>query len=139
MASYRAPEVCSPLSATRTKEPSGAPLPGNPFPAGNQPSALVLDPTANYAFVANAGDSSVTAYSTSNGALKRLGSFTTGLQPVAIGLDPSTNHFLYTANFLGNNVSGFELTTTNGPLINTQNTPYASNAQPTAVAAIPHK
>jgi hypothetical protein len=58
---------------------------------------------------------------------------------VAIGLDPSTHHFLYTANFLGNNVSGFELTNTNGPLINTQNTPYASNAQPTAVAAIPHK
>lgn len=118
---------------------SGAALAGNPFPAGNQPSAMVLDPTANYAFVANAGDSNVTVYSTSNGALKRLGAFTTGLQPVAIGLDPSTNHFLYTANFLGNNVSGFELTTTNGPLINTQNTPYASNAQPTAVAAIPHK
>jgi len=118
---------------------SGAPLAGSPFPAGNQPSAMVVDPTSNYAFVTNTGDSTVTAYSTSNGALKRLGAFTTGLQPVAIGLDPSTNHFLYTANFLGNNVSGFELTTTNGPLINTQNTPYASNAQPTAVAAIPHK
>jgi DNA-binding beta-propeller fold protein YncE len=118
---------------------SGARLSGSPFPAGNQPSAIVMDSTAGYAFVANAGDSTVTAYTTSNGALKSAGTFTTGLQPVAIGLDPSKNHFLYTANFLGNNVSGFELTNINGPLINTQNTPYASNAQPTAVAAIPHK
>jgi len=74
-----------------------------------------------------------------NGVLKNEGTFSTGLQPVAIGIDPSTNHFLYTANFLGNNVSGFELTNTNGPLINAQNSPFASNAQPTAVAAIPHK
>jgi 6-phosphogluconolactonase (cycloisomerase 2 family) len=118
---------------------SGAKLPGSPFAAGNQPSAIVIDPTAGYAFVANAGDSTVTAYTTSNGALTSAGTFTTGLQPVAIGLDPSKNHFLYTANFLGNNVSGFELTNINGPLINTQNTPYASNAQPTAVTAIPHK
>jgi DNA-binding beta-propeller fold protein YncE len=118
---------------------SGTALPGSPFAAGNQPSAITLDPTASFAFVANEGDSTLTAYSTSNGALKSVGTFTTGLQPVAIGLDPSTNHFLYTANFLGSNVSGFELTNTNGPLINTQNTPYASNAQPTAVAAIPHK
>jgi len=118
---------------------TGVQLAGSPYQAGNQPSAITVDPTANYAFVANAADSTVTVYSTSNGILKSLGTFTTGLQPVAIGLDPSTNHFLYTANFLGNNVSGFELTTTNGPLINTQKTPYASNAQPTAVAAIPHK
>jgi len=112
---------------------------GSAIPAGNQPSAIIFDPAASYAFVANAGDSTVTAYTVSNGILKSAGTFTTGLQPVAIGLDPSKNHFLYTANYLGNNVSGFDLTTTNGPLINTQNTPYASNAQPTAVAAIPHK
>jgi hypothetical protein len=64
------------------------------------------------------------------------------LQPVAIGIDPSTNHFLYTANFLGTTVngtvSGFELSSTAGTLINSQNSPYNANALPTAVAAIPH-
>jgi 6-phosphogluconolactonase (cycloisomerase 2 family) len=121
------------------------PLAGNPFPTGNAPSAIVVDPSFPYAYVANATDSSVTAYSMSNGALTRLGSSTTGglsyptgLQPVAMGIDPSTNHFLYTANFLGNTVSGFELSQTDGTLLDAQFSPYASNNQPTAVAAIPH-
>jgi hypothetical protein len=78
----------------------------------------------------------------SSGVLASIGSYPTGLQPVAIGIDPSTNHFLYTANYLGNTVSGtlsgFQLSPTAGTLINSQGTPYVSNAQPTAVAAITH-
>jgi 6-phosphogluconolactonase (cycloisomerase 2 family) len=111
---------------------------GNTFPAGDQPVALVVDPSGDYVYVANSLDSTVSAYSINNGALTNLGSFATGVQPVALGIDPGMHHFLYTANFLGNTVSGFELDSTAGTLINTQNTPYASNAQPTAVAAVPH-
>ncbi len=112
---------------------------GSPFPAGNQPSAIVVDPSYAYAYVANAQDATVTAYSiSSTGALSRTGSYATGQQPVAIGIDPSTNHFLYVANFLGNTVSGFELSTTDGSLLDSQLSPYASDANPTAVAAIPH-
>jgi 6-phosphogluconolactonase (cycloisomerase 2 family) len=121
------------------------PLAANPFPAGNAPSAIVVDPSFPFAYVANSTDSSVTAYSIGNGALTRLGnstsgglSYSVGLQPVAIGIDPSTNHFLYTANFLGNNVSGFELSQTAGTLLLSQYSPFATNAQPTAIAAIPH-
>src|ERR1035441_7308252 len=118
------------------------PLSGSPFPAGAQPSAITVDPAYPYLYVANMLDSTVTAYSMSSGALTRLGSYPTGLQPVAIGIDPSTNHFLYTANFLGTTVngtvSGFLLSSTAGTLINSQNSPYTANAQPTAVAAIPH-
>jgi 6-phosphogluconolactonase (cycloisomerase 2 family) len=119
---------------------SGAltPLAGSPFPAGTAPAAIVVDQAFNYAYVANSTDSTVTAYSMSNGALTRLGNYTVGLQPVAIGIDPSTAHFLFTANFLGNNVSGFELSQTAGTLVNSQGNPFASNDQPTAVAAIPH-
>jgi 6-phosphogluconolactonase (cycloisomerase 2 family) len=47
------------------------------------------------------------------------------------------HQFLYTANYLGGNVSGFELNT-GGSLLNSQNSPYNSNAQPTSIAAIPH-
>ena len=57
---------------------------------------------------------------------------------MAIGIDPSTNHFLYTANFLGNTVSGFELSITDGTLLDSQILSFPSNDQPTAVAAIPH-
>ena len=113
-------------------------LSGSPFQAGNQPTAVVVDPAYPYLYVANSLDSTVEAYSISSGALKSLGTYSTGLDPVAIGIDPSTNHFLYTANFLGDTVSGFQLSTTAGTLLNSQFSPYSSNAQPTAVAAIPH-
>ena len=82
-------------------------------------------------------DSSITAYSIGTGALTRLGTYATGLQPVAIGIDPNMHQYLYTINYLGNNISGFELNT-DGTLFNSMNSPYTSNAQPTAVAAIPH-
>jgi len=148
----------------------------NPYPAGNQPSAIVAD-SSPYLYVTNAQDGTVTAYAISDGTLScnqayhwtayassssppslppftvipagaicsidslsnatGPSTFATGLDPVAIGIDPSMNHFLFTANYLGSNVSGFELAT-GGTLINSQNSPYTSNAQPTAVAAIPH-
>ncbi len=114
----------------------------NQFAAGNQPSAIVTDPVYPYLYVANSEDSTVTAYSMNNGALTSLGNYAAGLQPVALGIDPSTNHFLFTANFLGNgtngSVSGFELSPTAGTLINSEDSPFTANAQPTAVAAIPH-
>jgi 6-phosphogluconolactonase len=110
----------------------------NRFPAGNQPSAIAVNPTYPYVYVTNMLDSTVSAYSVSNGALKQLGTFAAGTQPVAIGIDPSTNRFLYTANFLANNVSGWQMSTSDGTLLVSQLSPFASNAQPTAVAAIPH-
>ena len=83
-----------------------------------------------------------TAYSISNGSAfscsRRIGTYATGLQPVAIGIDPSTNHFLYTLNFLDNTVSGFELSTTTGTLLDSQLSPFLATTIPTAVAAIPH-
>jgi 6-phosphogluconolactonase len=120
------------------------PMSGSPFPAGNEPSAIVVDPSFSFAYVANSGDATVQAYSISNGTLSSLGNsgspttYATGLQPVAMGIDPSTNHFLYTVNFLDNTISGFELSNTAGTLLNTQSSPYATSAQPVAVAAIPH-
>jgi 6-phosphogluconolactonase len=118
------------------------PLSSSPFAAGDQPAAVVTDPKYPFVYVANSLDNTVTAYSMSSGALTSLGTYATGEQPVAIGIDPSTNHFLYTTNYLGSGVngtiSGFELSPTAGTLVNSQNSPFTANAQPTAVAAIPH-
>lgn len=116
----------------------------NAFASGNGPSGIVVNPTYPFVYVVNNLDSTLTAYSMSNGALTRLGTSTgggtyqTGDQPTAVGIDPSTNRFLYTVNFLSNNISSFQLSTTDGSLLISQFSPYASSAQPTAVAAIPH-
>jgi 6-phosphogluconolactonase len=114
------------------------PVGGSPFTAGNDPSSIAIDATGKFAVVTNSLDSNVNTYTISNGALTQVGTFATGLQPVAVGIDPSMNQYVYTANFLGNTVSGFQLNSASGSLLNTQNSPFTSNAQPTAVAAIPH-
>jgi 6-phosphogluconolactonase len=115
-----------------------ATLSGSPYPAGTAPAALAIDQAYNYAFVVNSTDSSITVYSRNAGVLTRLGNYSVGLQPVAIGVDPSTQRFIFTANFLGNNVSGYQLQKADGSLLLSQGTPFPSNNQPTAVAAIPH-
>ncbi len=118
-------------------------LSGSPYPAGYGPSSIAVDSEYAYAYVANATDGSVSAYSIgSGGALTSIGTYAAGIDPVAIGIDPSTSHFVFTANFNPDEtygtVSGFVMDTTNGTLINTQGSPYTSNAWPTAVAAVPH-
>ena len=114
------------------------PLGGSPFPSGGQPTSMAIDATGKFAVVTNAQDSTVNTYSLSNGALTRAGTFSTGLQPVAVGIDPRMNQYVFTANFLGNTVSGFQLQMNDGTLLNTQFSPFTANAQPTSVAAIPH-
>lgn len=112
---------------------------GNAFPAGNGPSAIAVDPEGSFMYVTNNVDATITLYSIGSGALTRVASYATGLQPVAVGFDVALNKYLYTINFLGNTVSGFEVNPTDGTLINTQGTPYATNPLPTALVAIPHK
>ena len=119
-------------------------LAGSPVPTGNQPSAVVADSTYPYLYVTNALDGTVSGYSIgSNGAPASIGTYPTGIQPVAIGIDPSTSHFVFTINFLANGASGtisdFEINPASGALVHTQHSPYTTNAQPTAVAAVPHK
>ena len=113
---------------------------GSPFIAGNGPSAIVIDQTGKLAYVANSQDSTIEGYTIGgNGALTAVGTFATDTQPVAIGIEPNLNQYLYTANFLANTVSGFRIEASSGSLVSSQFSPSAANANPTAVAAIPHK
>jgi 6-phosphogluconolactonase (cycloisomerase 2 family) len=114
------------------------PLSGSPFASGNNPSAVAIDATSKFAYVTNSGDSNVVAFSISGGNLTRTAAYATGTEPVAVGIEPHLNQYLYTVNFLGSNVSGFNINSTTGALLNSQNTPFAANAQPTAVTAISH-
>lgn len=114
------------------------PIAGSPFGSGNKPDAIVIDAKNKYAFVANSQDSTITGYTISGGALTRNGSYPVGTQPVAIGIDPALNQFLFTADFLGNTVTGFDMNAADGTLIDSQFSPFAASANPTAVAAVTH-
>ena len=121
-------------------------LVNGPFKTGNEPQALTIDPRGKYIYVANALDSSVSAYAidlgtgTPSAAVNVTGSSTntTDTQPVAILVDPALGRFVYTANYLGDSVSGFRLNPNTGTLAPTQSGPYPSSAAPTALASVPH-
>jgi 6-phosphogluconolactonase (cycloisomerase 2 family) len=117
-----------------------------PFKTGNEPTAIVIDPRGKYIYVTNSLDSSVSAWAidlstgtpsaSANAASSAATS--TDTQPVSIAVDPALGRFVYTANHLGNSISGFQLDPDNGTLSATQATPYLTGDQPTAVVAVPH-
>ena len=57
---------------------------------------------------------------------------------MSIIVDPAEGVFVYTANYLGNSVSGFRLNPSDGTIVQTQATPYPTGANPTALIAVPH-
>jgi 6-phosphogluconolactonase (cycloisomerase 2 family) len=117
-----------------------------PFKTGNEPIAIAIDPRGKYMYVANSLDSSVSAYvidlstGTPSAAVNPTGSpiNSTDTQPLAIAVDPALARYVYTANYLGNSVSGFRLDPNAGNLTPTQASPYPSDQKPTAIAMVPH-
>jgi 6-phosphogluconolactonase len=117
-----------------------------PFRTGNEPAAITVDPRGKYLYVANSLDSSVSAYAidlatgTPSTAVNVTGSSinATDTQPVSVVVDPALGRYVYTANFLGNSVSGFRLDPNAGSLKQSQATPYPTGPKPTAIVAVPH-
>jgi 6-phosphogluconolactonase len=117
-----------------------------PFRTGNEPQSITIDPRGKFMYVANALDSSVSAFvidlstGTPSSAVNSTGSAinSTDTEPISVAVDPALGRYVYTANFLGNSVSGFRLDPTAGTLIPTQATPYPTGSKPTALVIIPH-
>jgi 6-phosphogluconolactonase (cycloisomerase 2 family) len=117
-----------------------------PFKTGSEPTSIVIDPRGVYIYLSNSLDSSVSAYTialptgTPSAVVNISGSAatTTDTEPVSIIVEPALGRFVYTANYLGNSVSGFRLDPNSGALSQTQATPYPTGANPTAVIAVPH-
>jgi 6-phosphogluconolactonase len=117
-----------------------------PFKTGNEPQSVAIDPRGKYMYVANSLDSTVSAYlidlalGTPSATVNATGaaSNSTDTEPISIYVDPALGRFVYTANYLGNSVSGFRLDPNAGSLTATQATPYPSNAKPTALVIVPH-
>jgi 6-phosphogluconolactonase (cycloisomerase 2 family) len=121
-------------------------MPNGPFKTGNEPTSIVIDPRGIYIYVSNSLDSSISGYSialptgTPSAIVNSNSSavYATDTQPAAIALDPALGRFVYTANHLGNSVSGFRLTPDSGVVVQTQATPYPTGASPTALVIVPH-
>jgi hypothetical protein len=102
--------------------------------AGQNPVAMVVDPTNNFLYVAsNGGSSAVYGFSivATAGTLTPLTppSQPTGSQPVGLALQPSMGNlgqFLYVSNSNSANITGFGLSTVNG----TMSSPITVDAPP---------
>jgi 6-phosphogluconolactonase len=117
-----------------------------PYKSGGQPTSIAIDPRGKFIYVSNSLDSTVGAFvidlptGTPSAAVNTTGNQTnsTDTQPVSIAVDPALGRYVYTANFLGNSISGFRLDPTAGTLKRTQATPYPVGLHPTAIALVPH-
>ncbi|MGA2572048.1 MAG: beta-propeller fold lactonase family protein [Terracidiphilus sp.] len=117
-----------------------------PFRTGGEPSSIAIDPRGLYIYVSDSLDSAISAYSislatgTPTAAVSATGSAinSTDTDPVSIIVEPAEGRFVYTANYLGNSVSGFRLDPDTGVVEKTQATPYPTGAVPAALIAVPH-
>lgn len=121
-------------------------LQNGPFKTGNEPTGIAVDPRGKFLYTSNAVDSTVSAYvidlptGTPSAAVNPTGSSLniTDTQPSAVFVEPALGRYVYTANFLGNSISGFRLDPTAGNLKQTQATPYPTGSKPTAIVLITH-
>ena len=121
------------------------PLINGPFRTGNQPTAITIDPRGIFIYLTNELDNTISAYDinlqngTPSAAVNTTGSAanSTGTLPVAITVDSGFARYVYSANFLDNSLTGFQLNSSTGTLAPVQGGPYPSIGQPTAVATIP--
>ncbi len=95
-----------------------------PPSVGQNPVAMLVDPTNTFLYVVCEGTSQVYGYKVSTaGTLSILSPpyMPTGSRPVSMAMHPTfdgTGEFLYTSNNAASNISGFSLSTITGSMIN---------------------
>jgi 6-phosphogluconolactonase (cycloisomerase 2 family) len=117
-----------------------------PFKTGNEPTAITIDPRGIYMYVSNSLDNTVSAYTialptgTPSTVVNSTSSSGNGTDtdPVAIAVDPALGRFVYTANRLGNTLSGFTLNPNTGAINSTLAAPYPTGVYPMAIVIVPH-
>jgi len=114
---------------------------GTPNAAGDDPVAMLVDPTNSFLYVTSQISNQVLAYgiTTDTGTLTPLtpASQPTGAQPVALALHPNYNNsaeFLYVSNYSANSVTGFTVGVTTGTLTSPTTTLF-QEGQPDGMAA----
>lgn len=117
-----------------------------PFKTGSEPTAITIDPRGLYIYVADALSSNVSPYTITQAtgipsavvSVTGSSTTTTDTQPVSIIVDPALGRYVYTANYLADDTSGFRLNPNTGALSLAQSTPYPTGVNPSALVAVPH-
>jgi 6-phosphogluconolactonase len=116
------------------------PLPGSPFAVGSDPSAVAVNPSNNFVYVANhlSNNVSVFAVDSSTGSLSQVpGSpFAAGTGPSSIALDP-TGMFVYVGNQGSNDVSAFTTDSETGFLTPVGGSPFSTDFNPISLTMDP--
>ena len=124
---------------------SGVPaaITSGPFATQSQPSSLTIDPRGSFLYVANYNADTVQSFAiaTSTGALSATAgtsgaSVQTGTGPTCVTIENALGIYLYTSNFLDNTVTGLQLNSSTGGLVQVRNTPFPASAGPSCAAAI---
>lgn len=154
---YVANQLTNSVSGFTYNTTSGSlsPLSTFSFPAGTNPSALVLSPVlasspgASFLYVGNAGSNDISVFaactvasttcSSPNGLLSPItGSpFAAGLNPVSLAVTPG-GAFLYAADEGSNQVSGYKVGSNNGALTPTTTATFSVGTSPTWIAIPPN-
>jgi len=123
-------DTISPFSADPT---TGALRPLGPLPVLQpncssschvNPLRIVTHPTGKFAYGANVGANTLSAFNLSNGSLTTIASpVATGQHPFGVALDP-TGSFLYVVNKLDNNISAFSVNSATGMLSPLAGSPF---------------
>ncbi len=117
---------------------------GSPFTAGSGPRAVIVDPSDQYVYVANATSNTLSGYYSLSGTIQDGGGaitaisgspFLTGSSPNSVAVDPLDN-FLYAANQGSNNISAYALDAS-GALTAVPGSPFTAGDGPSAVAVDP--
>ncbi|MDO8990766.1 MAG: beta-propeller fold lactonase family protein [Sideroxyarcus sp.] len=111
---------------------------GTAVAAGRDPRSVTVDPSGRFAYVANANDNNISAYSinATTGALTSVGAtVATESIPQSVTVDPS-GKFAYVANLGSDTVSAYTINASTGALTSV-GTAVATGTSPTSVSVDP--
>ena len=116
------------------------PMLNGPFRTDLFPVGLTVDPRGKFLYVVNYNAATVNSYAIDGSTGNPAGvaaSTSSGVfsGPTCVTIEPSRGLYLYTSNFLDNSISGKQLDPHTGALIDIQNTPFPTSAQPTCSAS----
>jgi 6-phosphogluconolactonase (cycloisomerase 2 family) len=121
------------------------PIPSQPtgVPTGTSPAGVAVDPCNRFAYVTNGKSNNVSAYTIcsvvsqscqqADYSLQAVANYPAGDVPGPLAVDPYGNS-LYVVNTGSNNLSGYQISPTNGTLTAFSGAPVATNSGPNSIA-----
>jgi probable HAF family extracellular repeat protein len=116
------------------------PITGSPFSADATASAIAVDPSGRFAYVANYGGNNVSAFKIDQrtGGLLPIASYAAGSNADAVTVDP-LGKFIYVANLSSNDVSAYAINQATGALTQITGSPFPTGDGPRSVAVDPNE